>query len=118
MHRWCPSLHIFFFSVGERTITLEDVDNNFLLPVFDEENPLDISLSSENLEIEDKLFRHFGGRTTSSRGKSARMGKWVMTLSQEKDKAVRQAGFLTLWLNKFLFSEFPGYGIKSIFFLL
>ena len=118
MHRWCPSLHIFFFSVGELTITLEDVDNNFLLPVFDEENPLDISLSSENLEIEDKLFRHFGGRTTSSRGKSARMGKWVMTLSQEKDKVVRQAGFLTLWLNKFLLSEFPGYGIKSIFFLL
>jgi len=46
------------------------------------------------------------------------MGKWVMTLSQEKDKAVRQARFLTLWLHNFLFSEFSGYGIKSIFFLL
>ena len=41
-----------------------------------------------------------------------------MTLSQEKDKAVRQARFLTLWLSKFLFSKFSGYGIKSIFFLL
>lgn len=39
-----------------------------------------------------------------------------MNLSREKDKAIRQAGFLVLWLSKFLFSEFPGYGIKSIFF--
>ena len=29
---WCPSLHTFFFSVGELTITLKDVVNNFLLP--------------------------------------------------------------------------------------
>ena len=52
------------------------------------------------------------------RGKPARMGKRVMNLSQEKDKAVRQARFLTLWLSKFLFTEFPGYGIKSVFFPL
>ena len=37
---------------------------------------------------------------------------------REKDKAIRQAGFLVLWLNKFLFNEFPKYGIKSIFFPL
>ena len=116
--RWCPSFHTFFFSVGELTITLEDVVNNFLLPMFGDENPFEISLSSEDLEIKNKLFSHFGGRITSSGGKLARMGKWVMTLSQEKNKAVRQAGFLTLWLSKFLFNEFPGYGIKSIFFPL
>ena len=28
--RWCPSLHTFFSSVSEITITLEDVVNNFL----------------------------------------------------------------------------------------
>ena len=44
------------------------------------------------------------------------MGKWVATLSQEKDKTVRRAGFLALWLSKFFFSEFPRYGIKSTFF--
>ena len=47
-------------------------------------------------------------------GKLARMGKWVATLSQEKDKVVRQAGFLTLWLSKFLFSKF----LESTFFAL
>ena len=61
---------------------------------------------------------HFGGRATSSSGKSVRMGKWVMNLSQEKDKVVRQAGFLALWLSKFLFNEFFGYGVKSVFFPL
>ena len=89
VRRWCSSLHTFFFSVGELTIHLKDVVNNFLLPVFGDENPFDISLSSEDLKIEDKLFSHFGGRTASLRGKLARIDKWVTTLSQEKEKVVR-----------------------------
>ena len=118
VRHWCPSLHTFFFSMGELTITLEDVVNNFLLPVFGDESPFDITLSSEDLEIEDKFFSHFGGRTASFSGKLAKMGKWVMTLSQEKGKAIRKARFLILWLSKFLFNEFPGYEIKSNFFPL
>ena len=46
------------------------------------------------------------------------MGKWIATISQENYKTVKQAGFLALWLSKFIFSEFSGYGIKSTFFLL
>ena len=94
VRRWCPSLHTFFFSVGELTITLEDVVNNFLLLVFGDENPFDISLFEEDLEVENKLFSHFGGRTASPGGKPARMGRWVVTLSREKDKEVRRASFL------------------------
>ena len=107
---------LFFFSVGELTITLEDVVNNFLLPVFGDENPFDISLSKEDLEVENKLFSHFGGCTASSDGKPARMGRWVMTLSREKDKEVRRTDFLAFWLSKFLFSEFPGYGLSLLSF--
>ena len=118
VRRWCPSLHTFFFSVGELTITLEDVVNNFLLPIFGDENPFDISPSKEDLEVENKLFSHFGGRTTSLGGKPTRIGRWVMTLSLEKDNEVRRAGFLAFWLSKFLFSEFLGYGVKSTFFPL
>ena len=118
VRRWCPSLHTFFFSVGELTITLEDVVNNFLLPVFGDEDPFDISLSEEDLEVENKLFSHFGGCIAFPGGKLAKMGRWVMTLSHEKDKEVRRADFLAFWLSKFLFSEFPGYGIKSTFFPL
>ena len=97
VRRWCPSLHtfffffffFFFFPVGELTITLEDVINNFLLSVFGDENPFDISLSEEDLVVENKLFSHFGGRTASPGGKPARIGRWVMTLSREKDKEVK-----------------------------
>ena len=89
------------------TITLEDVVNNFLLPVFGDESPFDIILSEEDLVVEDKLFGHFGGRAASPGGKSARMGRWVMTLSHEKNKEMRWAGFLAFWLSKFFFSEFP-----------
>lgn len=108
----------FSFSVGELTVTLEDVVNNFLLPMLEDENPFDIKLFDEDLEVEEKLFAHFGGRTASSGGKPARMGRWVMTLSCEKDKEVRRAGFLAFWLSKFLFSEYLGYGIKSTLFPL
>ena len=118
VRRWCPSLHTFFFSVGELTITLEDVVNNFLLLIFGDENPFDISLPEEDLAVENKLFSHFGGRIASPSGKPARMGRCVMTLSHEKDKEVRQVGFLAFWLSKFLFSEFPGYRVKSTFFSL
>ena len=118
VHRWSPSLHTFFFSVGELTITLEDVVNNFLLPVFGDENPFDIQLSAKDIKVEEWLFKHFGGRTTSSKGKLARIGKWVVTFSQEKEKSIKQARFLALWLSKILFSEFLGYGIKSTFFPL
>ena len=94
IRRWCPSFHTFFFSVGELTITLEDVVNNFLLLVFGDESPFDISLSEEDLVVENKLFGHFDGRTASPGGKPARMGRCVMTLSREKNKEVRWAGFL------------------------
>ena len=75
VHHWSPSLHTFFFSVGELTITLKDVVNNFLLPVFGDENPFDIQLFTEDLKVEEQLFKHFGGHTASSGGKPARIGK-------------------------------------------
>ena len=87
--RWCPTLHTFLFSFGELTITLEDMVNNFLFPVLGDENPFDINLSDEDLKVEEKLFTHFGGRTASSGGKPAKMGRWVMSLSCKKDKEVR-----------------------------
>ena len=63
--------------------------NNFLLLVFSDKSPYDIQLSVEVLTAEDRLFKHFGGRTVSFGGKLAKMGKWVATLTKEKDKSVR-----------------------------
>ena len=113
---WSPSLHTFFFFVDELIITLEDMVNTSLL-MFGDERPLNIQLSTEDLVVKEKLFKHFGGHTTSPEGKLARIGRWVKALS-DKEKSVRQAMFIALWLSKFLFSEFPGYRIKSVFFPL
>lgn len=114
---WSPFLHTFFFSVGELIVTLEDMVNTFLLPMFGDKSPFNIQLSAEDLVVEGKLFTHFGGRTTSLEGKPSRMGRWVKTVSRE-EKSVRQAGFIVLWLSNFLFGEFPEYRVKSIVFPL
>ena len=45
VRHWCSALHTFLFSFGKLTVTLEDVVNNFLLPVLGDENPFDINLS-------------------------------------------------------------------------
>ena len=37
---------------------------------------------------------------------------------KKEPTTIKQVGFLALWLSKFLFSEFLGYGIKSTFFPL
>ena len=54
---WYTVRHAFFFFVGELTITLEDVVNNFLLPMFGDESPFDIQLFAEDLPgIVDTIF--------------------------------------------------------------
>ena len=58
-------------------------------------NPFNINLSDEDLKVKEKLFTHFGGRTASSDRKPAKIGRWVISLSREKDKEVKQARFLT-----------------------
>lgn len=114
---WYPSLHTFFFSIGELNVTLKDVMYTFLLPMFGDKSPFNIQLSIEDLMVEGKLFPYFGGHTTSFGGKPARTGRYVKTVSGE-EKSVRHVGFIALWLSNFLFGEFPGYGVKSAFFPL
>ena len=63
---WSPSLHIFFFFVGELTITLEDVVNNFLLPMFGNKGFFNIQLSVKDLAVEEQRFKYFVGLTASS----------------------------------------------------
>lgn len=48
-----PSLHTILFFVGELTINLKDVVNNFLLLVFGDENPFDIQLSVKDFKVEE-----------------------------------------------------------------
>ena len=88
VRRWSPSFHTFFFSVGELIVTLEDVENTFLLPMFGNKSPFNIQLSVEDLVVEEKLFMYFGRCTTSLGGKPARIGRWVKALFGE-EKSMR-----------------------------
>jgi hypothetical protein len=36
VRRWCLSSHTFFFTHGEMTVTLEDVENHWLLPILED----------------------------------------------------------------------------------
>ena len=52
LRRWCASTHTFFFSWGEFTITLEDVENHWMLPVLDDMDPSAIEMSEEETLVE------------------------------------------------------------------
>ena len=45
----------FFFAHGELTVTLEDIENHWLLPILGDQDPADFELSLEELRIEAAL---------------------------------------------------------------
>ena len=55
VRRWCTTTHTFFFSCGELTVTLEDVANQLLLPIFGDSDPTTLEFSSKEEVIEAKL---------------------------------------------------------------
>ena len=97
LHLFIHSFFFFFFIIfmGELNVTLDDVVNTFLLPMFGDESPFNNQLSVEDLVVEEKLFKHFGGHIASLGGKLARIGRWVKALSNE-EKSIRQVGFIAL----------------------
>uniref|UniRef100_A0A2N9GTA7 Aminotransferase-like plant mobile domain-containing protein n=1 Tax=Fagus sylvatica TaxID=28930 RepID=A0A2N9GTA7_FAGSY len=55
VRRWCPSTHTFFFAHGEMTVTLEDIENQWLLPILGDQDPAEIALSPEESKVEAVL---------------------------------------------------------------
>ena len=45
VRRWCPSTHTVFFAHGELTVTLEDIENHWLLPILGDQDPAEVELS-------------------------------------------------------------------------
>ena len=75
LHLFIHSFFFYLIFMGELTVTLEDVVNTFLLPMFGDESPFNNQLSVEDLVVEEKLFKHFGGHIASPGGKLARIGR-------------------------------------------
>ena len=65
VRRWHTDTHTFFFSWGETTITLEDVERICLLLSMGNVNPLELEFSEAEAEIAGKFLETFGGTSAS-----------------------------------------------------
>uniref|UniRef100_A0A2N9GBT1 Aminotransferase-like plant mobile domain-containing protein n=1 Tax=Fagus sylvatica TaxID=28930 RepID=A0A2N9GBT1_FAGSY len=83
VRRWCPSTHTFFFAHGEMTVTLEDVENHWLLPILGDQGPADLILSPEELEIESALADYIGRKNIALGTQAARFKAWMEHFNRE-----------------------------------
>ena len=61
VRQWCTTIHTFFFSCGELTMTLEDVANQLLLPILGDADLAALELSPEEEAIEAELRKRMAG---------------------------------------------------------
>uniref|UniRef100_A0A2N9ER68 Aminotransferase-like plant mobile domain-containing protein n=1 Tax=Fagus sylvatica TaxID=28930 RepID=A0A2N9ER68_FAGSY len=64
VRRWCPSSHTFFFAHGELTVTLEDVENHWRLPILGDCDPSEVELSPAEIKAEAILLDYVGKKNT------------------------------------------------------
>ena len=69
VHRWCTNTHTFFLSCSEITVTLEDVENQLLLPILSDVDPGALKLSLEEEAVEAELKKRMSG--------NAKLSYWV-----------------------------------------
>uniref|UniRef100_A0A2N9EJ89 Aminotransferase-like plant mobile domain-containing protein n=1 Tax=Fagus sylvatica TaxID=28930 RepID=A0A2N9EJ89_FAGSY len=100
---WCPSTHTFFFAHGEMTVTLEDVENHWLLPILGDQGPADLILSPEELEIESALADYIGRKNIALGTQAARFKAWMEHFNRETKPSIRRAAFVAYWLSKCVF---------------
>jgi hypothetical protein len=89
IRRWCLSTHTFFFSCGEFTITLEDVDNHWMLPVLSDMDPSTIEMSNEEIRVEQALKDR----------SNTKIGAWPLYFAKGTDNSIRRAAFIAYWLS-------------------
>uniref|UniRef100_A0A2N9HAB7 Aminotransferase-like plant mobile domain-containing protein n=1 Tax=Fagus sylvatica TaxID=28930 RepID=A0A2N9HAB7_FAGSY len=89
LRRWCPSTHTFFFSWGEFTITLEDVENHWMLSVLGDMDPSVIEMFDEEIRMEQVLKDQ----------SNTRIGAWPLYFAKGTDNSMRRAAFIAYWLS-------------------
>uniref|UniRef100_A0A2N9H9E9 Aminotransferase-like plant mobile domain-containing protein n=1 Tax=Fagus sylvatica TaxID=28930 RepID=A0A2N9H9E9_FAGSY len=86
LRRWCASTHTFFFSWGEFTITLEDVENHWMLPMLEELSA--VEMSEEETRVEQALKDR----------SNIRINAWSLYFAKGTDHPIRCAAFIAYWL--------------------
>ena len=74
VRRWCTTIHTFFFSCSEVTVTLEDVANQLLLPILGDIDPATLELSPDEEALEAELKKRMSG--------NAKLSYWVSSSSK------------------------------------
>jgi hypothetical protein len=116
--RWCPSTHTFFFAHGEMTVTLEDIENLWLLPILGDQDPAELELSPEESKIEAVLADYIGRKNIALGTQAARFNPWMEHFNRVEDPLIRRAAFVAYSLSKCVFGEHPAYAIKPLYFPL
>ena len=86
VRQWCTTTHTFFLSYDEITVTLEDVANQLLLPIFGDANPGALELSPEEEAVEAELKKRMSG--------NVKLSFWASSPSKIS-VAARRAAFIT-----------------------
>ena len=94
VQRWCPSTHTFFFAHGELTVTLEDVENHWLLPILGDQDLAGLELSPEESRIEAALADYIGRKNIALGTQAARFNPWMEHFNRVDDASIRRAAFV------------------------
>ena len=116
IRRWCPSTHTFLFAHGELTVTLEDIENHWMLPILGDQDLAEIELSPEELKVEVALVDYIGRKNTSLGTQAARFTAWLDHFMREEDAPTHKDAFVAYWLSKCIFGEPSTYSIKPLYF--
>jgi hypothetical protein len=106
------------FAHGELTVTLEDVENHWLLPILGDQGPVELELSPEESRIEAALVDYIGRKNIALGTQAARFNPWMEHFNRVDDASIRRAAFVAYWLSKCIFGEHPAYSIKPLYFSL
>ncbi|KAF7141360.1 hypothetical protein RHSIM_Rhsim06G0216000 [Rhododendron simsii] len=103
---WCPETNTFVFPWGEAGLTLEDVAILGGLPVVGE--GIGVPVSEELVGIVEEMERQ-RERILKSRAKKAAHFEWIKRFMEEEGGSeFEHAGFLSLWLSRFVFPSVTG----------
>jgi hypothetical protein len=97
-------------------VTLEDIENHWMLPILGDQDPTEVELFFEELKVEAALADYIGMKNISLGTQAARFTPWMDHFMRERDASIRRAPFVAYWLSKCVFSEPPAYSVKPLYF--
>jgi hypothetical protein len=100
------------------TVTLEDIENHWLLPILGDQNPAELELSPKESKIEAALADYIGRKNIALGTQAARFNPWMEHFNRVEDPLILRVAFVAYLLSKCIFGEHPVYSIKPLYFPL